>query len=61
MSTHALRSALEKAGAEVAREECRAALHARIQEVCWRWSEVKVCLRSSRSTLDFGVGTFIRG
>ncbi|KAI1791330.1 hypothetical protein LXA43DRAFT_436990 [Ganoderma leucocontextum] len=41
MSTNALQSTFEKAGKEIVCDDCWAALRARIQEVCWQWSEVK--------------------
>ena len=42
MSTNALQSIFEKVGKEINCEDCRVALRARIQEVCWQWSGVKV-------------------
>ena len=42
MSADALQSTFEKAGREITCENCKAALRARIQEVCWQWSKVKV-------------------
>ncbi len=42
MSTDALHSTFEKAGKEIACADCWTILRARIQEVCWQWSQVKV-------------------
>lgn len=44
MSTSALELNFGKAGDGVACGECRAALNARIEEICRQWSEVKVCV-----------------
>ncbi|KAM5543238.1 hypothetical protein V8D89_003112 [Ganoderma adspersum] len=41
MSTHALQWMFEKAGKEIACDDCWTCLRARIQEVCWEWSQVK--------------------
>lgn len=42
MSTDALHATFEKAGKEIACADCWTVLRARIQEVCWQWSQVKV-------------------
>ncbi|KAM5543293.1 hypothetical protein V8D89_003167 [Ganoderma adspersum] len=52
MSTDALQSTFEKAGKEIVCEGCRAALRARIQEVCWRWFEVKTLRRPKRTPIE---------
>ncbi|KAM5533990.1 hypothetical protein V8D89_012310 [Ganoderma adspersum] len=44
MSTNALHSMFEKAGKEITCEACWVNLRVRIQEVCWEWSQVKVCI-----------------
>ncbi|KAM5543291.1 hypothetical protein V8D89_003165 [Ganoderma adspersum] len=42
MSTNALYSIFEEEGKDIACKDCLAALHARIWDVCWQWSQVKV-------------------
>ena len=42
VSTYALRSLFEKAGRDIACEDCRAVLQVQIQKICSLWSEVKV-------------------
>ncbi|KAM5543300.1 hypothetical protein V8D89_003174 [Ganoderma adspersum] len=41
MSTNALHSMFEKAGKEITCDGCWTNLRARINEVCWEWSQVK--------------------